>query len=207
MDVKELWNRYNIYIVGGVLLVIISIIAVLIFPKKSTVEIVEETPFEIVQEESEETVKQPESASVFVEVKGAVKYPGVYEMPADARVKNVLEMAQLEHNSDLISVNQSMKLTDEMVIYIPANGEIEDFNPSEGYDSAAEGNTDNETVNINTGGVSELTTLNGIGEKKAQLIIDYREENGLFMKTEDLMDIPGIGEKTFESLKPYITID
>ncbi|WP_020008492.1 helix-hairpin-helix domain-containing protein [Salinicoccus albus] len=207
MDMKELWNRYNLYIAGGMMLIIIIIIAVLIFPGKGAVEIVEETSLDNIQEESEEAEGKPESSSIFVEVKGAVKHPGVYEMAADARVKNVLEIAQLEHAADLISVNQSMKLSDEMVIYIPTKEESEDFNPSEGYDPPAEEGADNTTVNINTGEIAELTTLNGIGEKKAQLIVDYREENGLFMKPEDLMNIPGIGEKTFESLEPYITID
>nr|WP_250130261.1 helix-hairpin-helix domain-containing protein [Jeotgalicoccus sp. WY2] len=52
-----------------------------------------------------------------------------------------------------------------------------------------------------------MTTLNGIGEKKAQAILTYREEQGLFATLEDLKNIPGIGDKTFENLKPYITIN
>lgn len=209
MDIKDLWNRYNVYIAGGLFLAVVVIVAVMIFPKESRVEVIDPLPVENLEEESEEMPAVIENTHIFVEVKGAVKYPGVFEMPADARVKNVLEMAQVEPSADLLSVNQSMKLVDEMVIYIPKEGEMAEFNPSAGYDSASESDSEaaNSVVNINTAGVPELTTLNGIGEKKAQLIIDYREENGLFMKEEDLMNIPGIGEKTFESLKPYITID
>ena len=48
--------------------------------------------------------------------------------------------------------------------------------------------------------------LNGVGEKKAETIIEYREENGLFNKKEDLMNIPGIGQKTFENLQEHIEI-
>src|SRR5699024_9425481 len=145
MDMKELWNRYNLYIAGGMMLIIVIIIAVLIFPRESEVEIVEETSFDNMPEDSEEAERQSEPSSIFVEVKGSVKHPGVYEMASDARVKNVLEMAQLEHDADLISVNQSMKLVDEMVVYIPTKDESEDFNPNEGYDPIAEGDSDNTT--------------------------------------------------------------
>lgn len=205
MDIKIFWNRYNIYILGGLFLIIAVIIAVLVFPRESRVEVMEPLPEKDFEEVSSEEPQVMENENIFVEVKGAVKNPGVFEMPKDTRVKNVLEMAQLSPSADLLSVNQSMKLIDEMVIYIPKEGEVNEFNPSDSFDSGTE--EEISTVNINSAGVPELTMLNGIGDKKAQLIIDYREENGLFMKKEDLMNIPGIGEKTFESLEPYITID
>lgn len=205
MDIKDFWNRYNIYIAGGLFLVAVVIIAVLIFPRESKVEMIEPFPSEDFEEESQEEPAAQENTEIFVEVKGAVKYPGVFQMPKDARVKNVLELAQPEPAADLLSVNQSMKLIDEMVIYIPMEGEVTEFDPAAGFGSETE--EEGSTVNINTGGIPELTTLNGIGEKKAQLILDYREEHGMFMKKEDIMNIPGIGEKTFESLEPYITID
>lgn len=206
MDIKEFWDRYNIYITGGLFLTIIIVVAILIFPRESKVEVMEPLQMEEFEEESVEEPSAPEEdVNIFVEVKGAVKQPGVYEMPKDARVKNVLEIAQPEPAADLLSVNQSMKLADEMVIYIPMEGENIEFDSAANYGSDEKEEV--ATVNINTGDIAELTTLNGIGDKKAQLIIDYREENGLFMKKEDLMNIPGIGEKTFESLEPYITID
>ena len=160
-----------------------------------------------VAEETEEEKESVESLSehVFVEVKGAVKNPGVYEVPFDARVTNVLSMAVVLNSADLLTVNQSEKVSDEMVIYVPEFGEIEDTDMiSQEAESEA---SDELQVTINTATIDELTQLNGIGEKKAQLILDYREEKGLFMTKEDLMNISGIGEKTFDSLAPYITID
>lgn len=165
-------------------------------PPVNALEVIEE-----VEEGDEPTVSI--SDHVFVEVKGAVKNPGVYEVPVDARVTNVLSLAELLSSADLLTVNQSQKVKDEMVIYVPEIGEIEDVDMI-----ASESTVEDEIlVNINTASVDELTLLNGIGEKKAQLIIEYREQNGLFMTKEDLMNISGIGEKTFDSLEPYITID
>ncbi|WP_017548787.1 helix-hairpin-helix domain-containing protein [Salinicoccus carnicancri] len=205
MDIKVFWKRYNLYIAGGLFLITAAALAFLIFFGDDGAEAVEPFPVQEVTEESEEAPVETLDASIFVEVKGAVEYPGVFEMPKDARVKNVLEMAQPDAAADLLTVNQSMKLADEMVIYVPKKGEAGEFDPAAGFGSQADAGDD--TVNINTAGVPELTSLNGIGEKKAQLIIDYREESGLFMTPEDLMNVQGIGEKTFESLKPYITID
>lgn len=165
-------------------------------PPVNALEVAEET-----EEAADPGVNIPEY--VFVEVKGAVKNPGVFEVPTDARVTNVLSLAGVLTNADLLTVNQSEKVTDEMVIYVPEIGEIEDVDMI-----SPKTNDEGEIqVNINTASISDLTQLNGIGEKKAQLILDYREQNGLFMTKEDLMNISGIGEKTFESLEPYITID
>ncbi|KKK35452.1 hypothetical protein WN59_01065 [Salinicoccus sediminis] len=205
MDIKVFWKRYNLYIAGGLFLVAAAALAFLFFSGDHGAEAVEPFPVQDFTEESEEAPAEPLDVSIFVEVKGAVKYPGVFEMPKDARVKNVLEMAQPDAGADLLTVNQSMKLADEMVVYVPKKGETGKFDPAAGFGSRTD--EGNDTVNINTAGVPELTSLNGIGEKKAQVIIDYREESGLFMAPEDLMNVPGIGEKTFESLKPYITID
>lgn len=93
-----------------------------------------------------------------------------------------------------------------MVIYVPFEGEIEEAT-ADLFTGSGVSDTGTEFVNINTAGIAELTTLNGIGEKKAQAIITYREEQGLYSTIEDLKNIPGIGDKTFENLKPYITIN
>ena len=65
---------------------------------------------------------------------------------------------------------------------------------------------DNNKVNINTSTKEVLTSLSGIGEAKAQKIIDYRNENGLFKSIEDLKNVTGISEKLFEQIKEFITI-
>ena len=205
-EFMEVCKKYKVPIACAAVCLVLSII---VFRLMSSNE--EDMPMEAYEppayeESSDEAPEeaQAESQTIMVEVKGAVKYPGVFEVPNDARVKNVLEMAQIKGNADLLTVNQSMKLKDEQVVYVPAVGE----EIAEGLvNQTEEGEETKALVNINTADADELTTLNGIGEKKAQLFLDYREENGLFMKLEDIKNIPGIGDKTFESLKPYITID
>lgn len=73
--------------------------------------------------------------------------------------------------------------------------------------STAAAETKTSLININTATVEELTALNGIGPAKAQAIVDYRYENGYFMSTEELTDVSGIGEKTFEKIKNYVTVE
>ena len=204
MDIRTIWEKYKIWIAGGGALLLVAAAAYALLSPAQNVEVMAYEPEPSTEEPSPEEM-MVEEATIFVEVKGAVKYPGVFELPPDARVKNVLEMAQLKTEADLLTVNQSMKLTDEMVIYVPVEGEAESVDPAAVQGPGSE--EEAAKVNINTATVEELVTLNGIGEKKAQLFIDYREEQGLFMKLEDIKNIPGIGDKTFESLEPYITID
>lgn len=208
MDLKSFFDQYKLYIIGviaTVIIIVYFIFANLQEPAESLTFTSE--PSETIAEETSE-VSVPAALTVFVEIKGAVSAPGVYELPVDARVKNVLDIAVLSDKADLMTVNQSAKLTDEMVIYIPYEGEIEEntvLDLAEG--SPGETDSSGELVNINTAGIDELTTLNGIGEKKAQAILTYREEQGLFGTLEDIKNIPGIGDKTFENLKPFITIN
>jgi comEA protein len=61
-------------------------------------------------------------------------------------------------------------------------------------------------VNLNTATQAQLETLPGIGAKAAQRILEYRQKNGNFKKPEDLMNVKGIGEKSFLKLKPFLTV-
>ena len=210
MDIRSFIEHYRAYLISaGVIIVILIFVLLKLFQGQEA----EETPFPIdtsVVEETTEDLEETSPTTVFVEVKGAVNAPGVYELPGDARIKNVLDIAAVSKNADLLTVNQSLKLKDEMVIYVPFKGELDSKEIpylTTGDSTNLEGSEESSKVNINTADVSELTTLNGIGEKKAQAIIEYREEFGLFSKVEDLMNISGIGEKTFENLQADITIN
>ena len=207
MDIRSFFEQYKFYVIGVIAAVIILVYFMITSLQEPAESLAfDSEPAEPAAEEAAE-VSVP-AATVFVEVKGAVSTPGVYELPSDARVKNVLDIAVLSDKADLMTVNQSAKLTDEMVIYIPYEGEIDDTAVLDLVEDGT-GDTDasGELVNINTAGIDQLTMLNGIGEKKAQAILTYREEQGLFGTLEDLKNIPGIGDKTFENLKPYITIN
>ena len=207
MDIKSFLNQYKYYVLAiaaGLIVFTYLLVSFINQPEETlSFEYSEDT-----DDISESAAEPPElQTTVFVEVKGAVVSPGVYELPADARVKNVLDVAVLSENADLLTVNQSAKLTDEMVVYIPYEGEIDDETAVKTFSTAAKENVAAGQVNINTASIAELTTLNGIGEKKAQAILTYREEQGLFTTLEEIKNIPGIGDKTFENLKPYITIN
>jgi competence protein ComEA len=142
-----------------------------------------------------------------VDIKGAVINPGVYTVTGEERVIDIIEKAGgLLEDADIVKVNLSQKVMDEMVIYIPKIGEevwaAENIPVSSGSQSSGGGGK----VNINQADASTLDSLPGIGPSKAAAIIEYRETNGPFQKVEDLMNISGIGEKTFEKLKDQITV-
>jgi competence protein ComEA len=61
-------------------------------------------------------------------------------------------------------------------------------------------------ININAASASEIETLPGIGEVKASQIVTYRDEHGLFMSVEDLLNVPGIGSELLETIRPLITL-
>ena len=99
-------------------------------------------------------------------------------------------------------VNLSQKVTDEMIIYIPEFGEeVEPIFLTQTTNSGQEGKVD-----LNKADSAQLETLPGIGPGKAQAIIEYRDMNGPFKTIEDVKNVSGIGEKTFEKLKDHITV-
>lgn len=142
---------------------------------------------------------EQEISSLIVDVKGAVKTPGVYEMKPGNRVNDAIVRAGgFSMDADATRVNLAQILKDEMVIYVPRVGEVQ---PDIQKDAVEEGK-----VNVNKGSAEQLETIPGIGPSKAKAIIDYREENGPFSDVNDLMNVPGIGTKTVEQLKEYITV-
>lgn len=95
-----------------------------------------------------------------------------------------------------ISTSSSFEIIKSSTVYAPeAEDVVIDENEYSGY-----------VVNINTGSVPELSLLSGIGEKTAEKIIEYRIKYGNFEVIEDIMKVPGIGDKTFEEIKNNITV-
>lgn len=147
-----------------------------------------------------------EVSTIIVDVKGAVKKPGVYEIDAHARVHHVIELAGgFVEKADENQINLAQKVQDEMVLYVPFEGEEETF-LSGTISSHVVSQDDSGKVRVNVATIDELTTLNGIGPKKAEAIIAFREENGLFTQIEDLLQVSGIGEKTLENIRDDIII-
>lgn len=149
----------------------------------------------------EEKIEYVEDLVVFVEVKGAVSKPGVYELSEGDRVLNAIEMAGgylVSSNSKLI--NHAERVKDEMVIYVPEEGEEVEELP------LSTSSSQSPLVNINNADATVLSTLPGIGAAKAEAIIAHREQSGTFKEKADLLKVTGIGQKTYEKLEPLISV-
>ena len=147
---------------------------------------------------------------VTVDVKGAVKKPGVYQLQSNSRVHDALEKAGgLTDEADLKSVNQAQKLSDEAVVYVAKVGEnaVDVTTSAPASATSGTGQVKSALVNLNTATEADFQTISGIGQKRAQDIIAYREANGRFKSVDDLKNVSGIGAKTLEKLKEYVTVD
>ena len=145
---------------------------------------------------------------VTVDVKGAVKKPGVYQLKSSSRVYDALVKAGgMTDEADLKSINQAQKLVDEAVVYVAKVGEnVVDVTTNTSA-STATSQAKAGLVNLNTATEADFQTISGIGQKRAQDIIAYREANGKFKSVDDLKNVTGIGAKTLEKLKEYVTVD
>lgn len=174
---------------------------------------------ELISNTLEEPKVTEAKETIRVDVKGMVKKAGVYELAKDSIVNDAIKKAGgLTSKADTTNVNLSKSLTNEMVIYIPKKEEVTkstvndalvDKSNSVGFeDSPSSNETTNTTtkVNINTATLKDLITLNGIGESKAQAILEYRTKNGNFKTLEDLKKVSGIGEAAYEKIKDNICI-
>ena len=155
------------------------------------------------KEVKEEPVEQD---LITVDVKGAVKSPGIYDLPVGSRVNDAVQKAGgLTEQADSKSLNLAQKVSDEALVYVPTKGEE---SASQQAGSGAPSSTSKEKkVNLNKASLEELKQVKGLGGKRAQDIIDHREENGKFKSVDELKKVSGIGAKTIEKLKDYVTVD
>ena len=159
---------------------------------------------EVTKEEKEES---PEQDQITVDVKGAVKSPGIYDLPVGSRVHDAVQKAGgLTEEADSKSLNLAQKVSDEALVYVPTKGE-----EAASQQQAASGTTPSTSkekkVNLNKASLEELKQVKGLGGKRAQDIIDHREANGKFKSVDELKKVSGIGAKTIEKLKDYVTVD
>ena len=158
---------------------------------------------EVKKEAKEESVEQD---LITVDVKGAVKSPGIYDLPLGSRVHDAVQKAGgLTEEADSKSLNLAQKVSDEALVYVPTKGE------EAVSQQAASGTTPSTSkekkVNLNKASLEELKQVKGLGGKRAQDIIDHREANGKFKSVDELKKVSGIGAKTIEKLKDYVTVD
>ena len=158
---------------------------------------------------SENEVKKEEPVEqdlITVDVKGAVKAPGIYDLPVGSRVNDAVQKAGgLTEQADSKSLNLAQKVSDEALVYVPTKGEE---SASQHTGSGAPSSTSKDKkINLNKASLEELKQVKGLGGKRAQDIIDHREANGKFKSVDELKKVSGIGAKTIEKLKDYVTVD
>jgi len=161
------------------------------------------------------------SGPVYVDIKGAVKRPGLYRVSASMRVADVINMAQgLQVQADEQQVNLAAKVADQQVIYVPAKGESHTSTPAQSVPAASTATTavtsssassassasSNEPINLNQADVATLQHLSGVGQKKAEKIVAYRQQHGDFKSVDELKKVPGFGDKTVAKYKDRLVV-
>lgn len=160
----------------------------------------------------------PSPIPIQVHVSGAVQNPGVYALPPDSRVQDVIEVAGgFTIDADRSALNLAAHLKDgdrvdvpfqiQMITSTPTepNTFTDETAPTQPTSLPSESQT--QKININIADQSQLETLSGIGPVTAQMIITFREENGPFSSIVEIQKVSGIGPAKFEKIKEYITVD
>lgn len=209
------WRSYKLPILGLGLALLLGIGFVVLKPQNQNQEpdlltlasqVTKDTPKE---EEKGEAASPEREAVIMVDVKGAVHKPGLYELSEYARVADAIALAGGQTaEADPKSINLAQKLTDEAVVYVATREEgVSVLSSPVAASSGYQSQSSSGLVNLNTATASDLQTISGIGAKRAQDIISYREANGGFKSIDDLNQVSGIGDKTLESIRPYVTVD
>jgi len=170
-----------------------------------------------VEEQVEAELEQNVSASIFVDIGGEVNSPGVYQVEEGTRLFQLVDEAGgLKDTADTDSINQAEIVSDGQKIIIGSKDPdsiyytgINDDGKSSGLYTGQSAVIESENgfiVNINIAESDDLQLIPGVGPSTAQKIIDYREQQGKFKSKEDIKNVSGIGEKTYENMKDYITV-
>ncbi|MFE5408818.1 helix-hairpin-helix domain-containing protein [Microbacterium sp. NPDC056569] len=143
------------------------------------------------------------AAELYVHVSGAVRTPGLYVLPTGSRVVDAVAAAGgFADDADRDAVNLARTLGDGEQLPIPREGEA----PPPADPGAAAAGTSSGLVDLNTADATLLETLPRIGPALAERIIAWRDDNGGFTSIEDLLAVPGIGDKMLASLRDLVTV-
>ncbi|WP_265457424.1 helix-hairpin-helix domain-containing protein [Enterococcus sp. HY326] len=202
---SSIWEKIKEFRLYVFLFLGLAVIGGFLIFRNQQKELNYETDFSQLIEKESSTIESS-SSPIYIDVKGAVHIPGLYQIAPESRLIEAIELAGgFTAEADQSQLNFALKLADQQVIYVPKVGE-EPLNTFQSPDNSGGPSGEADKVNINTADLAELQTLSGIGEKKAQDIINYRQANGSFANIEDLTKVSGIGEKTLEKLKDFITV-
>ena len=217
----------NKKIIGlAIITIIIFIVSIFLYKQKSSNAFKEEYMTEIFEEESNDNMEYTETLEedtsiinedsidrnkIIVEIKGEVAKPDVYQLEEGSIIKDLIDMAGgVTEEADLSRINRAEELLNhELIIIGNINDETESSVVQNNSTYSSNGNNSDKgstLININTADLEQLKEITGIGNIKAQSIIDYREANGGFKFLEELKNVDGIGDKTFEKIKDQITL-
>ena len=211
MQVKRWLMEYKkvLSIIGGVLAVIVIILVgrgMMASPTKEKVMVTNAVNTTRVEET---TTMMPQNC--YVDIKGEVLRPGVYEFSCESRIQEVIKKAGgFTEEADETKINLAQKISDQMQIIVPnlhskQEGGVTEGNSEKGnLSNTTLSNSKQGTVNINTATLEELQTIKGIGKKKAEAILQYRKEHGAFRTKEDLLQVKGIGKKALEAIESQV---
>ena len=196
-------------IIAGVVAILMIIFVgreVMNSPKKEKVMVTNAVHTTRVEVESTTTMPQ----NCYVDIKGEVLRPGVYEFSCESRIQEVIKKAGgFTEEADETKINLAQKITDQMQIIVPKLNASQDGGVI-GEDSKTNQKSPSSSkqgiVNINTATLEELQTLKGIGKKKAEAILQYRKEHGAFHSKEDLLQVKGIGKKALEAIESQVSV-
>lgn len=197
---KKLSNKQQIVLLVVIILVIAVAGSIFLSMRKGNVDIdtMEATPSPNAAEAT------AGDSMIKVHVKGAVIAEGVYELPKGARVQDAVDAAGgAAQGANLSALSLAKALSDGEDVYVPKEGEA--VPQSGGTEGAGSKLQPGQKVNINTATAAQLVTIPGVGEATADKIIAYREKQP-FERIEDIMKVSNIGEKKFENMKDYITV-
>ena len=211
MQVKRWLMEYKkvLSIIGGVLAVIVIILVgrgMMASPTKEKVMVTNAVNTTRVEET---TTIMPQNC--YVDIKGEVLRPGVYEFSCESRMQEVIKKAGgFTEEADETKINLAQKITDQMQIIVPNVHSKQEDGLTEGNSekgsstNTSVSNSKQGTININTATLEELQTIKGIGKKKAEAILQYRKEHGAFRTKEDLLQVKGIGKKALEAIESQV---
>ena len=211
MQVKRWLMEYKkvLSIIVGVLAVIVIIFVGRGMMASSTKEKVMVTNAVNTTRVEEATTMMPQNC--YVDIKGEVLRPGVYEFSCESRIQEVIKKAGgFTEEADQTKINLAQKITDQMQMIVPNVHSKQEDGLTEGNSekgsstNTSVSNSKQGTININTATLEELQTIKGIGKKKAEAILQYRKEYGAFRTKEDLLQVKGIGKKALEAIESQV---
>lgn len=213
------WRKYPLALLGGFVVLLGAWLIIKGQIWQSTAEPLPLVSQEIIQDIEETTLEPDQVDYIYCDIKGAIRTPGVYQLPVGSRLFDLVDRAGgLSDQAASDSLNLALLLEDQMVVKVLTQEEYANLQKNTPEERQTvplmgenimdkEGANENiSLVNINTADQAQLETLPNIGPSKASKIIQYRLDHGSFSSIEELQEVSGIGPKTFESLKDLITV-